>query len=576
MIEAYQPFFENLSNTVALTLENRNHEHALQMANEDLLQAKHELELLIEERTQDLTATNQSLLQEIEERKRIQKALLESESKYKDLFENANDAIFLIDTDKNYIDVNRKAVEIFGYSKEEFLNMNIFDVIPEEQGAQSEMEFLRLSVKGHYEKFTGKQRTKDGHFLEVEVSSSAIIKDGKIVGSRDIVRDITERKRIEKQLRQAQKMEAIGTLAGGIAHDFNNILSAILGYTELALNDAEKESALYHSLKEVLRAGERAADLVTQILTFSRQAEQERKPVQVKLICKEALKFLRASLPTSIEIRPNIQSDSLVMADPTQIHQVLMNLCTNAGHAMGETGGVLEVTLADVEPDADFMADHPEIKPGAYLELTVDDRGHVIPKYIMDRIFDPFFTTKEKGDGTGMGLAVVHGIVGSCGGTITASSEPGRGSSFKVYLPAVKRQTEPHTYAEEPIAGGTERILFVDDEPALVNIGKQLLESLGYKVSTRTSSLEALELFKAGADRFDLVITDMTMPKLAGDDLAKELMRISPETPVILCTGYSSRISLQQALAIGIRAFVSKPVLKKEIAETIRKVLDEK
>ena len=371
-------------------------------------------------------------------------------------------------------------------------------------------------------------------------------------------------------------MEAIGTLAGGIAHDFNNILSAIMGYTEIALSEAEKQTSLYANLKEVFQAGERAINLVKQILAFSRQAEQEIKPVQVRLIAKEALRFLRASLPTTIEIHQNNLSDSLVMADPTQIHQVIMNLCTNAAHAMREKGGVLGVKLTEVELDTDFTEDHPEIKPGTYLELSVSDTGHGMSKRILNRIFDPFFTTKGKGEGTGMGLAVVHGIVGSYDGMITASSEPGHGSTFKIYLPAVKRQLEQQVESAEPIPTGTERILFVDDEPALVYIGKQTLEPLGYQVTTRTSSIEALELFKAKPDGFDLVITDMTMPNMTGDDLAGELMQIRPETPIILCTGYSAQINQQQAMAMGVRAFVSKPVLIRDLAETIRKVLEKK
>ena len=324
-----------------------------------------------------------------------------------------------------------------------------------------------------------------------------------------------------------------------------------------------------------MQAGERAKDLVKQILTFSRQALQERKPIQIKPIVEEALNFLRASLPTTIEIQQNIQNDALVMADPTQIHQLIMNLCTNAENAMREKGGVLGVNLANVKLCTDFTADHPEIKPGTYLELTVSDTGHGIPANILDRIFDPFFTTKETGEGTGMGLSVVHGIVKSYDGAITASSDPGKGSAFRVYLPVLDRQLEPHATAEESIPTGTERILFVDDEPALVNIGKQTLETLGYDVQTRTSSIEALELFKTQRDRFDLVITDMTMPNMTGEDLAQELMRIKPSIPIILCTGFSTKIDDRKAGAMGIRAFVLKPMVIREIASTIRKVLDQ-
>ncbi len=385
-----------------------------------------------------------------------------------------------------------------------------------------------------------------------------------------------ERADLEAQLRQAQKMEAIGTLAGGIAHDFNNILAAAIGYTELSLIEAEKGTALYDNLQEVLRAGERAKDLVKQILTFSRQAEQEIKPVQVKLILKEALKFLRASLPTHIEICQDIHSDSLVMADPTQIYQVFMNLCTNAGYAMKEKGGVLTVTLTENEIESDSVNEHPELKPGKYIKLIVSDTGLGMPPHILNRIFDPFFTTKEKDKGTGMGLSVVHGIVGSCEGSISVVSTPGLGSTFNVYLPAVDSQLYSRTAVEEILPTGTEHILFVDDEQAIVKIGEKMLESLGYSVTTRTGSIEALELFKAKTDRFDLVVTDMTMANMSGDELAREMIRINPEIPIILCTGYSSRINPEQAAAIGIRALVYKPVLKTEIATTIRNILDGK
>jgi CheY-like chemotaxis protein len=326
----------------------------------------------------------------------------------------------------------------------------------------------------------------------------------------------------------------------------------------------------------VFRAGNRAKGLVKHILTFSRQSEKEHRPVQVKLIAKEAIKFFRSSLPTTIDIRADIQSNSLVLGDPTQIHQILMNLCTNAGHAMRENGGVLDIRLEDVELDVDFTAAHPDMKPGAYINLVVRDTGCGMPSQVLDQIFDPFFTTKKTGEGTGLGLSVVHGIVGSYGGAVTAYSEPEQGSTFNVYLPTIERDDAPVSTAGEPIATGTEHILFVDDEPAIVNIGKQILESLGYTVTTRTSSLEALELFRTKADSFDLVITDMTMPNMTGDELAKELIRIKPEIPVILCTGYSARINQHQAMAMGIRTFVMKPVLRQEIATTVRKVLDQK
>ncbi|MFH1992877.1 MAG: PAS domain S-box protein [Pseudomonadota bacterium] len=418
-------------------------------------------------------------------------------------------------------------------------------------------------------------RMKDGSSREFETRISPVRDiSGEIVNFVSVNRDVTREVALQAQLQQAHKMQAIGTLAGGIAHDFNNILSAVIGYTEIALSDIEKGTVLHNNLQEVLKAGDRAKDLVKQILTFSRQSERNLKPVQVKLIAEEALKLIRASLPATIEIHQDFQSDATVLADPTQIHQVLMNLCTNAAHAIRGNGGLLNVSLLKVEFDSGFTAKHFDVKPGSYLKMSVSDTGHGMPPGLLDHIFDPFFTTKEKGEGTGMGLAVVHGIVKSHGGTISVYSEPGKGSTFNVYLPVIEKRREHKTTAEKPIPTGTERILFVDDEPTLADMGKQLLESLGYEVTTRTSSIEALELFKAQPDKFDLIITDLTMPNMTGDELAKKLIAIRPDIPVILCTGFSTKITEKKAVDMGIRAFVLKPVIKKNIAETIRTVLN--
>ncbi len=417
-------------------------------------------------------------------------------------------------------------------------------------------------------------KMKDGTLCEFETKISPVRdSSGGILNFVSVSRDVSQEKALEARLQQAQKMEAIGTLAGGIAHDFNNILSVVIGYTEISATNVEKGTTLHNNLKEVLKAGERAKDLVNQILTFSRQSKQDLKPVQVKLIAKETLKFIRASLPSTIEIHQKLKSETNVFGDPTKIHQVLMNLCTNAGHSMAEKGGVLDVRLTDVELDADYAAKHFDIKPGPYLKLSVSDTGHGMPPGLLEHIFDPFFTTKQQGEGTGMGLSVVHGIVKSHGGTISVYSEPGEGSIFNVYLPAIESTLEQKTREEKPVPTGTERILFVDDEQALVNMGKQLLESLGYEVTIRSSSIEALELFKVQPDKFDLVITDLTMPNMTGDELAQKLMAIRPDIPVILCTGFSTKMDAEKTKKIGIRAFILKPVIKQDIAEIIRKVL---
>ncbi|MBU4130991.1 MAG: response regulator [Proteobacteria bacterium] len=337
----------------------------------------------------------------------------------------------------------------------------------------------------------------------------------------------------------------------------------------------ESDSEINYDLKAVLTASERAKNLVKQILAFSRQTKEEKMPIQMGLIAKEALKLLRSSLPTTIGIRQNIQSRSLIMSDPTQLHQIIMNLCTNAAHAMREEGGTLEITLTDVELDSDFASTHLEIQPGTYLNLTVSDTGHGIPPEVMNRIFDPFFTTKPKDEGTGLGLSVVHGIVKDCGGTIMAYSEPDKGTTFQLYFPIIKYKAAEKLGDYEITPTGTERILMVDDEKTIIDINKRILKSLGYTVEARTSSLEALECFKAMPDKFDLVISDVTMPLMTGDLLAQEMMKIRPDLPVILCTGFSKKITREKAETIGIKAFLMKPLLKKEMAHIIRMVLDE-
>jgi PAS domain S-box-containing protein len=531
---------------------------------------------------QSLKESNRALQKNLAELAQREEELRESEERFRVLFEHAPDPFFFIKSDGSLVKGNKAGQQFTGYSDGELVGKNIMEIgLISAEDLSRAGSFLKQSQNGEP---TGPSEIalyhKNGGAIYAEISTHQVnIKGEKFI--LGIARDITDRKKdeqarkkLEDQLQQAQKMEAIGTLAGGIAHDFNNILGAAMGYAELALNEVEDKSLPDQYLREVLHAGRRAKDLVKQILTFSRQTDQERTPVLVRLIVKEVVKLLRASLPSTIELHQNTQSDALVMGDPTQIHQVLMNLCTNAGYAMRDQGGRLTVNLGPVELDPEFTAGHPNLKSGPYLKLTVSDTGPGIAESELDRIFEPFFTTKEKGEGTGMGLAVVHGIVTSHGGDIFVRSEPGQGTTFTVLFPAVERRIEPETRLEIPPPSGTESILFVDDELALANAAKHMLESLGYDVITRTNGLEALELFEHQPDRFDLVITDMTMPGLTGDQLAQKLMEIRSDLPVILCTGFSARINEEKALALGIRAFVSKPVLKRRIAETIRMVLD--
>ena len=517
-------------------------------------------------------------IEDITERKKIEDVLTESLECYRKVFETSTDGILLFEKGGLTIRQANPAIEaMLGYSKEELAGNNLMNIgFPNDIGSYQEiMQALKQTGIIHYRDTRIKKKT--GQFLDTDIY---------MVDRTNLVQcnvcDISERKRADQeneklkaQLIQSQKMEAIGSLAGGIAHDFNNILSAVIGYTELALMNLESDSETAGDLKEVLTAGGRAKDLVKQILMFSRQTKQEKMPVQTCLIAKEALKLIRSSLPTTIDIRQNIRSKALVLSDPTQLHQIVMNLCTNAAYVMQKKGGILEVTLTDVALDSGFCSSHPEIHPGTYQKLTVSDTGLGMTPEVMNRIFEPFFTTKTKNEGTGLGLSVVHGIVKDYGGTIRVYSEPDKGTTFNLYFPIIKGRADEKLEKYRIIPTGSERILVVDDEKAIIDITKKILTSLGYAVESRTSSIEALELFKAMPAKFNLVITDMTMPQMAGDALARELMKIRPDLPVILCTGFSEKITQKKADTMGIKAFLLKPMLKEEMAYTVRRVLDE-
>ena len=421
----------------------------------------------------------------------------------------------------------------------------------------------------------------NGEIVDVESTAVTVLQgDEKLLFG--IFRDITERKRAERekekledQLRQAQKMESLGTLAGGIAHDFNNILGVIIGSSEiLAMTDAVEEASKA-TLSNILSASQRAKELVRQILAFSRHAKQEKILLNLKPLVRETFDFLRASIPANIQLKQQFAPDTdTIMADPTQMQQVLMNLCTNAAHAMEGDGGVLEVELSKASLGPEDVQFDPDLEPGKYVRVTVSDTGRGIARDIIDKVFDPYFTTKEKGKGTGLGLSVVHGIVKAHGGAIRVDSEVGKGTTFQVLFPGAQGKESPEVKSALTLAGGTERILLVDDEKALADIEKQMLSWLGYDVEVRTSAIEALEAFRANPQKFDLVITDFSMPQMTGTKLARQMTQIQPGVPIILCTGFSEQLDENQTLSSGIKSVLLKPLVAKELAEEVRKAID--
>ncbi|MBU0673938.1 MAG: transporter substrate-binding domain-containing protein [Proteobacteria bacterium] len=572
-----------LKRTTALNHKIEDH----QQAEEEIRLLNVNLEQRVKERTGELeeeivvrSKAEEDLMKSREELQGLMEQLKESERKYRNLFETAGDGIFLMDKDV-FVDCNAKSLEMFGCSREQLIHQTPLRFSPFSQpdGKTSELkvrEKIEAALHGETQFFEWLYQTYDGKPFFAEVSLNAIA-----VGETDllqaIVRDITQRKELEKDLRQAQKMESIGTLAGGIAHDFNNILTAILGYAEMAVFDSGKPELLKADLAEIIHSGHRAGELVKQILTFSRKGEQELQPLQLQLIVKEALKLLRSSLPTTLSIRQQIDPDcDQVLADPSQVHQVVMNLCTNAYHAMGDGSGELEVTLRTVESAAAELPAELALGPGRYVILEVCDTGCGMTEEVRERIFEPYFTTKEKGEGTGLGLAVVHGILQSLGGVITVESEPGKGATFRIFFPVVpspelvmKKRGEISTHPQ-----GSERILLVDDEPVIVKLLGRGLKSLGYQPSSFTVSSEALAAFEQNPEQFDLVITDMTMPGMTGEELARRILAIRPEVPVILCTGFNQQMDAAKAEQAGISRFLQKPVNLSELFGVVREVLD--
>nr|WP_319393686.1 response regulator [uncultured Desulfobacter sp.] len=501
--------------------------------------------------------------------------LKKSEKKYRMMMESITDAVYICSPERKITYLNpamkkrigRDATGEFCYKALHGLDAQcewcVFDSLKPDGGIENDV-FSPLDNRTY------------------RINNMPIYHDDNSVSKMSIYKDITdyleavkEKKKIQNLLAQTQKMESIGTLAGGIAHDFNNILASIIGYSELALGAVEKGSQMEGDLLEIHRGGLRAKELVWQILIFARQSDETVKPLKVAPLVKETLKFIHSTIPANIDIVSNIESKYRIMGNPTQIHQIFMNLFTNASHAMSRRGGTLKVDVIDTEFEKQQSIQYVALAAGKYVKIEVSDTGEGISNKIIDSIFDPYFTTKKQGEGTGLGLAVVQGIIENYKGKIFVESKVGYGSKFTVYLPSSEEKVSQEPEFQKKLPTGTESILLVDDEAPIVKAAKRSLEELGYSVQTKISASEALDLFKSRPNDFDLVISDVTMPYMTGDALAAELMSIRPDIPIILCTGYSKNISDQSAAEIGIKAFALKPVVKADLAKTVRKVLDE-
>ena len=526
------------------------------------------------------------IMQDISQRKQAEDALKESEEQYRLLMNNLPGIVFKGFKDWSVEFYDNRIEGLTGYNMHQFNSgkKKWLDLIVKEDAESAKQTFIKAlkTDKSYVRNY--RLVIKDGNIIWIQERGYIVCNpNGDIEYVSGVFYDITDRKeaeedkkKLEDQLLQAQKMESIGTLAGGIAHDFNNILGIILGNTELAMDDVSEWHPARHNLQEVQTAGLRAKDVVRQLLSFARKTRLEKKPTNVIPIIKESLDLMRSSIPTSIEIRQNMPKDiDTILADPTQIAQILINLSTNADHAMPD-GGILEISLKNLELDKDNAVQHPDLGPGRYVHLTVSDTGHGISQEEIDRVFDPYFTTKEIGKGTGLGLSVIHGIVKSHGGVISIESELGRGTTFHIYFPVTDKEEVIETESAEELPTGNEKILFIDDEESIGYVGRIRLEQLGYQVETRMNPVEALELFRSQPDQFDLIITDMTMPKMTGDKLTREILNIRPKIPIILCTGFSEKINGEKAKEIGAAGYLDKPHFKRDLAIRVRQALDGK
>ncbi|MBU0730248.1 MAG: PAS domain S-box protein [Proteobacteria bacterium] len=538
----------------------------------EMEQYNDQLEHQVKDRTVEYSDMIQLLEGNISNRIKSEQALKESEIRFRRLFEDSLDSIILYDFDGNILDANHAAQELIGHPHETLITLNIRDILPQ-QAILKRITEVRKSVEDGKVHMETVVTQANGVLLTVDLRSKIIEAEKGIIQA--IIRDITQKKQTEAQLRQVQKMEAIGTLAGGIAHDFNNILGAILGFGDLICEDVDEDSQVYSDVNQIIAAGNRAKDLVKQILTFSRHGDQKKLSVEVHLIIEEAIKMLRATLPSTISIKHDIDpACGNIYADPTQIHQIIINLSTNAYHAMREHGGKLSIKLSIVDKVEEAGGVAP-ISDSGFVLLTVQDNGAGIDPVILPRIFEPYFTTKAPGLGTGMGLAVVHGIVKKHEGVIHVESKFGRGTLVKVYLPRLLDKVDESLEIDiEPIKGNGERILLVDDEIPLLEMRKRGLESLGYEVNIFNNPLEALNEFKQRSFFYDLVITDQTMPIITGVEMANAIKTMRPGLPVLLITGNAEILDTIVPEDFGIKEVLIKPIDLKDLSMVIRNILN--
>ncbi|MGB6067032.1 MAG: PAS domain S-box protein [Desulfomonilaceae bacterium] len=528
--------------------------------------------------TEDETVTGfQAIARDITDRKRAEEALKESENRYRDLFDHAIDCIYTVDLNGNFTSGNEAATRLLGYTRQELLRLNFKDIVDLEYLSVAEESFRKkiqngAEITAPYEVLV---RSKNRTPLWLEVTSRVIAKDGKPIGVHGTARDVTERKRLEERLRQAAKMEAIGTLAGGLAHDFNNLLQIVLGYADLIAIGKEKQEKDCQRARIIRDAATRGRDLVNRILTFSRKVETKPRPIDLNHELNQVEHLLRRTIPKMIEIELHL-ADNLhsINADPTQIEQILLNLAVNAAHAMPE-GGKLSFETENVRLDEKYCRTHLETKPGEYVLLIASDTGHGMGKEILDRIFEPFFTTKERGEGTGLGLSMVFGIVKSHGGHISCHSKPGAGTSFKIYFPATEMEVayDPEASPQMP-SFGTETILVVDDEKPIRDLGEEILTAVGYQVLTAGTGREALETYVKAQNEISLVILDLIMPQMGGKQCLEELLKINPKQKILIASGHSSDVSTKESLATGAKGFVRKPYNMKELLRAVRHTLD--